>query len=70
MFCPTCKLEFEAEASPARPFCSKRCQTIDLGRWLDETYTLPDVPDPEDDEKPDDNWSGEQPFEANEPSSN
>jgi endogenous inhibitor of DNA gyrase (YacG/DUF329 family) len=23
------------------PFCSRRCKTIDLGRWLGETYRLP-----------------------------
>jgi endogenous inhibitor of DNA gyrase (YacG/DUF329 family) len=24
-----------------RPFCSKRCADIDLGRWLNENYTIP-----------------------------
>jgi len=23
------------------PFCSKRCADIDLGRWLNEDYSLP-----------------------------
>ncbi len=23
------------------PFCSTRCKQIDLGRWLNEEYTLP-----------------------------
>jgi endogenous inhibitor of DNA gyrase (YacG/DUF329 family) len=23
------------------PFCSERCRTIDLGRWLGEAYRLP-----------------------------
>lgn len=23
---------------PSFPFCSKRCRTIDLGRWLGEEY--------------------------------
>lgn len=23
-----------------RPFCSKRCADIDLGRWFDGTYTM------------------------------
>jgi len=22
------------------PFCSKRCQTIDLGKWLDGKYVI------------------------------
>lgn len=25
---------------PHRPFCSSRCKTIDLGRWLDESYRI------------------------------
>jgi hypothetical protein len=25
---------------PDYPFCSKRCRLVDLGRWLDEDYTL------------------------------
>ncbi|MGI9430053.1 MAG: DNA gyrase inhibitor YacG [Bythopirellula sp.] len=70
MRCPICHLEFEPASSPVKPFCSKRCQTIDLGRWLGESYSMPHAPDPEDDEQPDDNWSGEQPFEATKPSNN
>jgi endogenous inhibitor of DNA gyrase (YacG/DUF329 family) len=27
---------------PDYPFCSARCRKIDLGRWLDEKYRLPD----------------------------
>jgi endogenous inhibitor of DNA gyrase (YacG/DUF329 family) len=26
---------------PQFPFCSERCKTIDLGRWLNESYRLP-----------------------------
>jgi len=47
MRCPICKREFESDQSNAKPFCSDRCRTIDLGRWLDESYSLPCVPDPE-----------------------
>jgi len=64
MRCPTCNLEFEIKASPAKPFCSDRCQTIDLGRWLDETNQLPHAPNPEDDETPEDNWSKELPTDV------
>lgn len=32
------------------PFCSDRCKTIDLGRWLDEGYSLPRMNDPDDEE--------------------
>jgi hypothetical protein len=52
MRCPNCGKEFESDQSNARPFCSDRCRTIDLGRWLDESYGLPAVPDPEADERP------------------
>ena len=27
------------------PFCSERCRTIDLGRWLGEKYGLPVEPE-------------------------
>ncbi len=23
------------------PFCSERCRMVDLGRWLDEGYSMP-----------------------------
>jgi len=36
--CPICG----APASPAqRPFCSRRCADLDLGRWLKEQYRIP-----------------------------
>lgn len=37
MTCPIC----EKETAPAyRPFCSKRCADLDLGRWLSGSYAL------------------------------
>ena len=39
--CPTCDQPVQYETSPTRPFCSVRCQQIDLGRWLDEEYGVP-----------------------------
>jgi len=33
-----------------RPFCSKRCADIDLGRWLKESYRVPSE-EPSDDEE-------------------
>ncbi len=30
-----------------RPFCSKRCADIDLGRWFGERYRIPAVSDEE-----------------------
>jgi uncharacterized protein len=55
MRCPVCKREFDQAKSNALPFCSERCRTIDLGRWLGESYGLPAVPDPEADELPEEN---------------
>jgi endogenous inhibitor of DNA gyrase (YacG/DUF329 family) len=52
MRCPVCNRDFDAPTSPALPFCSERCRTIDLGRWLGEVYSLPTDPDPEADEMP------------------
>lgn len=56
MRCPTCKQEFDEAASEAMPFCSERCRLIDLGRWLDESHSLPRMPDPDADETPDEPW--------------
>lgn len=36
--CPVCRKTAEVEW---RPFCSKRCADIDLGRWLNESYSIP-----------------------------
>jgi endogenous inhibitor of DNA gyrase (YacG/DUF329 family) len=30
--------------SEHRPFCSKRCAEIDLGRWLKGAYVIPGAP--------------------------
>ena len=43
--CPTCGKQFQyqqASDAPSRPFCSHRCQMIDLGKWLDEEYRVSD----------------------------
>ena len=44
--CPVCRKAFDLEVSPAMPFCSDRCRQIDLGRWLNEEYSVPVEPDP------------------------
>ena len=31
-----------------RPFCSERCKLADLGRWLTETYRVPEETPPAD----------------------
>ena len=35
--CPICR---KPQAEAYRPFCSKRCQEIDLGRWFTESYKV------------------------------
>lgn len=44
MPCPICEKETD---KTFRPFCSKRCADVDLGRWLNESYAVPST-DPED----------------------
>lgn len=39
--CPRCKAEVTWDNNPHRPFCSDRCQLIDLGAWADERYRIP-----------------------------
>lgn len=39
--CPTCGNRFESDSSKSMPFCSKRCQQIDMNRWLNEENRLP-----------------------------
>ena len=39
--CAECQKEFESEGVKSFPFCSRRCQNLDLGRWMDERYGLP-----------------------------
>jgi endogenous inhibitor of DNA gyrase (YacG/DUF329 family) len=41
--CPICKRPIaEGEAAKRyRPFCSRRCADIDLGRWLKGSYAIP-----------------------------
>lgn len=38
MPCPTCKKD---SVDRYKPFCSKRCADLDLGRWLEGDYVLP-----------------------------
>ena len=37
--CPVYR-ELTTHENEHYPFCSKRCQTIDLGRWVDEKYKI------------------------------
>lgn len=40
--CPTCAepVVWKPE-NESRPFCSERCQQIDLGAWASEEYSVP-----------------------------
>lgn len=51
MSCPICAKDTDPQY---RPFCSRRCADVDLGRWLKGSYAIPVAPeeeptDPEDD---------------------
>ncbi len=39
--CPVCDATVDLVTTPTVPFCSDRCRLIDLGRWLDEGYGVP-----------------------------
>ncbi len=40
--CPECgKSTIYSSENEFRPFCSQRCQTIDIASWADEKYTIP-----------------------------
>ena len=41
MRCPTCEKPVLDRTSENWPFCSPRCQLIDLGRWAEEEYYIP-----------------------------
>jgi endogenous inhibitor of DNA gyrase (YacG/DUF329 family) len=44
--CPICGVEVAPRsANKAFPFCTARCKSIDLGKWLNEDYRVPSPPD-------------------------
>lgn len=54
MTCPIC----HKDADPKyKPFCSRRCADVDLGRWLTGSYAIPvdeeEAADDRDDTSPD-----------------
>ena len=49
MSCPICAKDADAKY---RPFCSRRCADIDLGKWLTGSYAIPaDVTAQEEDDE-------------------
>ena len=52
MSCPICRKPPDPKY---RPFCSRRCADVDLGRWLTGSYVIPvqeDDPDEATDRTP------------------
>ncbi len=49
--CPICG---KAPTAETRPFCSKRCADVDLGRWFSEAYRVPAAAPEFDEEAEDD----------------
>lgn len=57
MQCPICKKsvpqrDASGQPNPSLPFCSQRCRTIDLGRWLGEKYQIPVNKSPSEEDVP------------------
>jgi hypothetical protein len=49
--CPQCGTPVAwGAASSFRPFCSERCRLIDFGAWANESYRIPAVDPPDDEE--------------------
>ena len=44
--CPICG---KGPLAPGQRFCSRRCETIDLGRWLSGCYGIPATEEPPED---------------------
>jgi endogenous inhibitor of DNA gyrase (YacG/DUF329 family) len=45
--CPNCG---KPAVFSERPFCSRRCRLLDLGRWFEGTYAIPVETDDADDD--------------------
>lgn len=59
--CPICGAPTE---HAWRPFCSRRCADVDLGRWLKGAYAIPaGPPEAEEDGAPSGDGAGETPRE-------
>lgn len=51
--CPQCG---KPRDKAHRPFCSARCRDLDLGKWLDGSYTIPAVEEEPPDQPGDERW--------------
>ncbi|EEW26172.1 DNA gyrase inhibitor YacG [Rhodobacter ferrooxidans] len=52
MTCPICAKPTDPKY---RPFCSRRCADVDLGRWLAGSYVIPAEAAEDDDQSSDSN---------------
>ncbi len=50
---PTCPICHRTTVPEFRPFCSRRCADVDLGRWITGQYVVPGS-ESDDDEAADD----------------
>lgn len=51
--CPICRqaISEDENGERYRPFCSKRCADIDLGKWLTGNYAIPAAEEDSEDEE-------------------
>ena len=49
---PRCPICGKKPTAISRPFCSKRCSDVDLGRWLTGQYVIPGLPEELDEDPP------------------
>lgn len=57
LVCPTCRKKVQysdLKEIPHRPFCSRRCKMVDLGKWLNEEYRISEPLDGTQDLSPED----------------
>ncbi len=50
--CPRCGRRSTWQNNEHRPFCSEKCQQVDLGRWASEDYAIAGKPVPPADDEP------------------
>jgi uncharacterized protein len=48
---PRCPICGKPRDPRFRPFCSRRCRAVDLGRWFNQAYAIPAAPSPEEDDE-------------------
>jgi uncharacterized protein len=48
----TCPICGRRSSDQFRPFCTARCQEVDLGRWLTGMYRIPEPPAELDEDPP------------------